>query len=306
MRGRATLQGMLVVMLFLSVLGCGGGGDGPPSQPQVSRLQDASGQPLRDTNGNGIPDLPLEARPTIVPSFTGFAPGQAVEIQVFRDGMPLLPEPILLTASPSGDIPPTPVLWDIGVDANGQLVDATGRYSVVASGEGRQVSFSFEILSGRSAATSRQETSWFPHFSLLHGDPFRPVQGSVPVGDRINIGGYRFPPNERVRIYIVRDRDDWSNGAPLEDESGEIEEVTIDSYLGILPATTIWNSAQRRGDGQTDGDYDVVVDVNRNGRYDQGVDVLQYRYGAAFTVQVPSPPGQHLAVELAASQYGVF
>ncbi|MCS6951017.1 MAG: hypothetical protein NZ520_11210, partial [bacterium] len=68
----------------------------------------------------------------------------------------------------------------------------------------------------------------------------------------------------------------------------------------------IWNSAQRRGDGQTDGDYDVVVDVNRNGIYDQGVDVLQYRYGAAFTVQVPSPPGQHLAVELAASQYGVF
>ncbi|MCS6829861.1 MAG: hypothetical protein RMM08_06585 [Armatimonadota bacterium] len=305
MKAYAILGGMCVVMLWIIAAGCGGGG-GQSAQPQVSQFRDASGRSIRDTNGNGIPDLPLDARPTIVAAFSGFAPRQVVEIQVFREGAPLLPEPILLTTDNSGNIPPIPVLWDIGVGENGQAVDASGSYLVVASGEGRQASFSFEVLGSRLAAATRQAEQPYYYFQILHGEPLRFAMGSIPAGDEVWVGGANFPPNQQVRIYIVRDRDDWTDGMLLEDESGGAEEVTILPYLGELPSTRIWTSAQRRGDGQYDGDYDVVVDVNRNGRYDSSVDLVASRFGAGFTVQVPPPAGQHLAVELAASQYGSF
>lgn len=304
MKAHAILGGLSAVMLLIVIAGCGGGG-GQVSQPQVSQFRDASGRSVRDTNGNGIPDLPQDARPAVFPAFSGFAPGQAVEVQVFRDGVPQLSQPLLLTADANGNVPPVPVLWDIGVDPQtGQPVDATGSYVVVASGEGRQVTFTFEILAGRSAsARNRQVQSGFAF--VLVGSPPVFAQGSVPAGSPAWVEGFGFPANQQVKLFVTRDQDNWTDGSPLTDESGGAETATTDGS-GNLPRTQVWTSAQRRGSGQTDGDYDVVVDVNRNDRFDLATDVVVSAIGTGFTVQELPVSGQHLAVELAASQQGFF
>lgn len=304
MKAHAILGGLSAVMLLIVIVGCGGGG-GQVSQPQISQFRDASGRSVRDTNSNGVPDLPLDARPTIVPSFSGFAPGQAVEVQVFRNGVPVLPQPLLLTADVNGNILPTPILWDVGVDPQtGQPVDATGTYVVVASGEGRQVTFTFEILAGRSTSVgNRQAASGVA--VILAGLPAVYAQGSVLSGTPVWVEGFGFPANQQVKLFVVRDRDDWTDGSSLTDESGGAETATTDGS-GNLPRTQVWASAQRRGTGQTDGDYDVVVDVNRNDRFDTATDVVVSAIGTGFTVQEPPVGSQHLAVELAASQQGAF
>lgn len=306
MKAHAVLGGLSAVMLLIAMAGCGGGG-GQVSQPQVSQFRDALGRSVRDTNNNGVPDLPLDARPTVIPSFSGFAPGQAVEVQVFRNGVPLLPQPLLLTADANGNVPPTPVLWDIGVDPQtGQSVDATGRYVVIASGEGRQVTFTFEVLTGRSVTVSAGNRQAVPGFAaILAGSPPVYTLGSVLTGSPVWVEGSGFPANQQVKLFVVRDQDNWTDGNPLTDESGGAETATTDGS-GNLPRTQVWASAQRRGSGQTDGDYDIVVDTNRNDRFDTATDVVVSAIGTGFTVQEPPVSAQHLAVELAASRQGTF
>ncbi len=302
---RSMVLAALGVVGAVVLYGCPGGG-GPPS-PRLSQFQDSSGRVVRDVNNNGVPDLLQDARPTVFPSLSGFAPGQVVEIQVFRGGVPQLPQPLLLTADANGNVPPFPI-WDIGVDPNtGQPVDATGTYTIVASGEGRQVTFQFEILARRLWAAlgrNRQGASGF--VAILAGTSPRFPMGSVLVGEPVLVEGFGFPTNRQVKIFVVRDRDNWQDGDQLTDESGGAETVTTDAN-GNLPRTTVWDSAQR-GTGQTGGDYDVVVDVNGNDRFDAGTDVVNANIGTGFTVQ-EQPRGrqaQHLAVDLAASQQGQF
>lgn len=305
---RSVLLAALVVVGMVVLYGCPGGGL-PPVRPRVSQFQDASGRAVTDTNNNGVPDLPLDARPTVFPSLSGFAPRQVVEIQVLRDGVPQLPEPLLLTADANGNIPTVPVLWDIGVDPNtGQPMDASGTYTIVASGEGRQVTSRFEILAGRLWAASgrnRQAASRF--VTILAGTNPRFPMGSVLVGEPVLAEGFGFPANQQVKLFVVRDKDNWQDGASLEDVSGGAETVTTGAN-GNLPRTQVWDSANRLGTGQTGGDYDVVVDVNGNDRFDAATDVVNANIGTGFTVQ-EQPRGrqaQHLAVELAASQQGQF
>lgn len=302
----------LVGAVFFS--GCGGGGPAP-ARPQISQFSDASGRAVRDTDNNGVPDLPLEAHPTVFPSFSGFTPGQLVEFQVFRNGVPLTDpttgEPIILqlTADQNGNIPPFP-LWDIGVDPQtGQPIDASGIYEIRAVGStGRLLAalLRFEILSSRLySPRSRQAGQGF--VNILVGTLPRYPMGSVLVGEPVLVEGFGFPSNQQVKLFVVKDKDNWRNGDQLTDKSGGAETVKTNAN-GILPQTQVWASAQRLGEGQTDGDFDVVVDVNANDRFDAGTDVVNGFIGTGFTVQSASRGRQvqHLRVELASDQQGIF
>ncbi|MFN4180608.1 MAG: hypothetical protein ACK4I8_09875, partial [Armatimonadota bacterium] len=135
----------------------------------------------------------------------------------------------------------------------------------------------------------------------------RHPMGSVLVGEPVLVEGFGFPANQQVKLFVVKDKDNWQNGDQLTDQNGGAETATTDSN-GKLPRTQVWASAQRLGTGQTDGDFDVVVDVNGNDRFDAGTDVVNGFIGTGFTVQEASRgrQAQHLAVELAASQQGQF
>jgi hypothetical protein len=72
---------------------------------------------------------------------------------------------------------------------------------------------------------------------------------------------------ETIRVYAVADQTTWTNGGPLADVSGDGYEelnLTIDGTQVVK----LWDPPL------TGGDYDIVVDRNRNGVYDEGIDVV--------------------------------
>jgi len=301
---------ILVSSLAFAVAGCGGGG-GEGRRPMLTLASDSSGRSISDTNNNGIPDLPIDAVPTVFASFSGFQPNQIVEFQLLLNNTlvtdPTTGEPLILqlTTDRNGNIPPVP-LWDLGIDpATGQPLSGTQVYELrTIDGS---VSFKLELLPSRiwlSASRSRQgQRQGFA--AILAGEPPRYPMGSVAVGEPVWIEGFGFQPNQQVKVFIVRDKENWQAGDAL---TGVVPPTTISTDSnGNLPRTRIWDSAQRLGSSQTDGDFDVVVDVNGNDRFDPG-DIALNSLGTGFTVQEVerSRQNQHRAVQLAASQQGVF
>ena len=71
------------------------------------------------------------------------------------------------------------------------------------------------------------------------------------------------PAGTDVRIYVVANQDVWNDGAGLTDVSGRYETKTTESD-GRIANTKIWGATL------TEGDYDLVVDTNRNGEWNTG------------------------------------
>lgn len=86
-----------------------------------------------------------------------------------------------------------------------------------------------------------------------------------------------------VGIYIVNDSNSWANGTVLNDVSGGNETNTTNSS-GYLELTRIWSPIL------TIGEYDIVVDVNRDGVYNSTVDFVDNLTTTGFEViAVPVP-----------------
>lgn len=71
------------------------------------------------------------------------------------------------------------------------------------------------------------------------------------------------PTSTRVDSYVVNNKDDWEEGDELSDISGGYEtETTGDD--GIISTIQLWCSPL------TQGSYDIVVDTNRDGEWNEG------------------------------------
>ncbi|HNY01773.1 MAG TPA: T9SS type A sorting domain-containing protein [Bacteroidales bacterium] len=73
----------------------------------------------------------------------------------------------------------------------------------------------------------------------------------------------RCPTNENVRIYIVEHKDTWTNGETLNDVSGGYETLAVGNS-GENAKFLVWNGTNR----SNAGDFDIIVDVNCDGKYD--------------------------------------
>ncbi len=71
------------------------------------------------------------------------------------------------------------------------------------------------------------------------------------------------PGSTTVRIYVVANQDVWNDGAGLTDVSGGYE-TELTGSDGSIATTKIWGATL------TEGDYDIVVDTNRNGKWNIG------------------------------------
>jgi hypothetical protein len=88
-----------------------------------------------------------------------------------------------------------------------------------------------------------------------------------------------------VTVYIVYDSNSWTNQTALVDVSGSGYKNLTTNATGYLNTTTaIWASSQRTGN------YNVVVDVNQNGVYDQGIDVVFNPSLTGFVIVAPPSP----------------
>lgn len=72
---------------------------------------------------------------------------------------------------------------------------------------------------------------------------------------------------QTVRLYVVADQSNWTNGDTLTDVSGDgYEELTLST--NDTEVVKLWDPPL------TLGDYDIVEDINRNGVYDEGTDTV--------------------------------
>ncbi len=93
-------------------------------------------------------------------------------------------------------------------------------------------------------------------------------KNSFNLYEDVRANGEGFLPNATYDFYVVNDVATWINGMPIPARvSGTATSITSDSDGAVLPIT-VWS------DPSTVGAYDMLVDTNKNGFYDEGVDAL--------------------------------
>ena len=90
---------------------------------------------------------------------------------------------------------------------------------------------------------------------------------SFNVGEAVYVMGTGYTPSTIYNIYVVYDLD-WTDKLAIPTRiPGTATQVSSD-LSGNIPPTEAWSLPQ------TLGKYDIMVDVNNNGIYDQGIDAL--------------------------------
>ena len=102
---------------------------------------------------------------------------------------------------------------------------------------------------------------------------------NVTVGQSLYLAAAGGTADATFHVYVAPNRYDWTEGMYLFDYSEAIEELSFDGDGNLAP-TVIW-SAVTYDEGTA---YDVIVDMNRNGIYDEG-DYLDGQIGVGFVVQ---------------------
>jgi len=296
---------MLLAFAIAVPLGCGGGGGpSPPSPPSLTLT-------LYDASGRTVTEIDEETLPTLFAKITGLPANKPFELMLYRNGQPLYRDaqgnlqPITVTSDEKGEIPAVVLFYDLGVDPQtGFPTPASGSYSVRIWGSGvdKLISFTVRSRSKRQQIPERTPTIWVVRANgAIAG-------GSIPEGEPVYAAGINFPPNRKVRLYVVHDKWGWNAGVvptDLEDVTGAIEEVTTNSS-GEIVRTLVWASAQPVN-GQRD--FDLVANVadekgNFDTKYTPGVDAVDADLMAGFTVQGPAQP--IVRVDLASDEQGKY
>jgi len=85
--------------------------------------------------------------------------------------------------------------------------------------------------------------------------------------DIVCVNGINFSPSTTYDFYIVEDVA-WVDGMVIPSRVSGTATTILSDELGNIPVTAVWN------EGLLFGKYDIIVDVNGNGIYDEGIDVL--------------------------------
>ena len=88
-------------------------------------------------------------------------------------------------------------------------------------------------------------------------------RNTFDLSDDVYCYAGNLPASTDVRIYVVGNKDVWNDDDVLTDVSGGYETKTTESD-GSIANTKIWSATL------TEGEYDIVVDTNRNGKWNTG------------------------------------
>jgi len=88
------------------------------------------------------------------------------------------------------------------------------------------------------------------------------------LAEIVYVNGTGYSPSATYTIYLVNDVASWSDGMPIPARVLGTESTVSSDSEGRIPPTVVWN------DPLTPGEYDILVDFNNNGVYDEGIDAL--------------------------------
>lgn len=239
--------------------------------PVVQKNQRTPGGTLRDSQGKAVSELPRSE--ALYADFTGLAPRTQYDIRVLN---PNGAEVTLsrFTTDSLGNIPTSALAYDLGLTMEplgGAALEAAnanglGVYTVIIlDQQGREVR--------RWTVTVREPTAPIVYASSGWNTA---MNSFLYQTHSVFARGEYFNPGAVVDVYLVADRSVWTPGTPLADVSGGPETVTVGADGKFL--VQIWNYPN------VVGAYDVVVDVDRDGRYSAG-DVVDSHTPVGLMVQ---------------------
>ncbi len=289
---------VILIVSALTFSGCGGGrkklapGGGPTGQISVA---------LTDSQGQSLSDGSVQAGRSVVTALSSLR--AITQYHLFLFGPPdtrtsTAPDGravtafLRLTANALGQIPATILDYDLKEgDYTLEVQEVSGR-----GGFGRQV------LRASFRAVGLRPTD---PFIFIENDQGNAVRSFEP-GQNIRLRGQGLPLNSEVDLYIVQDKASWQTGDPLVDLSGTsanapppdlprgrtrqlslsgtAERVTTDAN-GAFPATVVWTSIPADAVGVS---LDAIADVNKNGVFDRGVDVVNDEMTTGIVIQSPT------------------
>lgn len=98
-------------------------------------------------------------------------------------------------------------------------------------------------------------------------DPYGADKAVFSTSEDVYVNGSGYLPFTTYGIYVVNHKAAWSDGDLLTRVAGTESTASSDGAGNILP-TIVWHAPL------TPGKYDIVIDVDGNGKYDAGTDAL--------------------------------
>jgi hypothetical protein len=93
------------------------------------------------------------------------------------------------------------------------------------------------------------------------------LQNIFNICDNIYVNGTGYPASSCFNVYVVVDTE-WSNGTCIPNRVCKTATKVSSNSNGTILPKAVWNAPLKQGK------YDIVVDVNRNGKYDLDIDAL--------------------------------
>ena len=123
----------------------------------------------------------------------------------------------------------------------------------------------FDYFGKGGAEIGEDDIDWPPEYNayIVSSDASGAEKDTFDLSESVHCYGGNLPASTPVDIYVVNNKDDWEEGDALTDVSGGYETVTTGDD-GSISTTLIWSSPL------TQGSYDIVVDTNRNGEWNEG------------------------------------
>ena len=123
--------------------------------------------------------------------------------------------------------------------------------------------------SATSTGTVYKIVPSYPLQMIESSDASGSVRNTFDISESVYVLGSGFPASSTFDIYIVEDVVSWTamNGMPIPaSASTDVPSITSNSS-GQINVALLWSHP-------TLGNYDIIVDVNRNGLYDAGIDPI--------------------------------
>jgi hypothetical protein len=93
-------------------------------------------------------------------------------------------------------------------------------------------------------------------------------QDVFELGETVFATGSEFAQHDMYPFYLVENLEVWTDGMTIPERIPGTEQSITSNENGEINPTDIWHNPQ------TLGGFDMIVDVNSNGYYDEGVDAL--------------------------------
>jgi hypothetical protein len=140
------------------------------------------------------------------------------------------------------------------------------------------------------------------HCSFETSNSYGAQKDTFAPSEDVYITGSGFQPGT-LDIYVVPHRETWKDGDTIPSRiTGTATKVTTDAS-GNIPPTPVW------AHDLIPGKYDILIDVNSNGRYDKNADCLvsnDVNINAGFFVVPEYVLGAILGLAAFFAAYGVF